>query len=70
MMETGGFFVAKMLQFFGKDVIDRYASEGSMNFSLSLFTVGDLPNGFFLSFFLFCLNQSLLLTQIPAVNFV
>ena len=63
MMKRGS-FVANMLQFFSKDVIDWYASESNMNFSLSLLTVGDLPNGFFL-FILYFASKSLLLTKIP-----
>jgi len=48
-----------MMQFFGKNLTDRFASKNNMNFSLSLSTVGDFPNGFFLSFVSQVLLQNL-----------
>lgn len=51
------------MQFFCKNLIDRFASKNYMNFSLSLSTVGDLPNGFSLSLVLQVAN-------IPVVNYV
>ena len=43
----------------------RYASEDNINFSLSLFTVGDLPNGFSFLFILYFAWKSLLLMKLP-----
>ena len=45
IMKMGG-LVANRQYFFLQDVIYRYVSEDNMNISLSLFIVGDLPNGF------------------------
>lgn len=58
MMKRGP-LLANVLRFFSRDVIDQYASERNMNFSLSLFTVWDLPNGFLLSFSFYILLQNL-----------